>query len=1050
MFLYPISLKNFVILFLFIAGTTKIFGQPWMENTKDDSGQLNFFKAQSNFDTYWKDRTIEKGQGYKPFKRWEDYWINRVDKNGHFPAAGEMDIEWKKYERNHKSNQNRQPANWTSMGPTVTTGGYGGIGRINGIAFHPSNTNIIWAGSPGGGLWKSTDGGNTWSTMSDAFVNLGVSSIAIHPSTPDIMYIATGDGDASDTYSNGVLKSIDGGLSWTTTGLNWAGSYNKVIRKIMFDPDDNNALLIVSNDGIYRTINSGVNWTQEQSGNFYDIEANPSAGTNIFYASTQTQVWKSSNNGDTWSAVYTVTSSNRISLAVTQANSGVLYVLSSNSSNSGYNGLFKSIDSGVAFTTQSTTPVQTVHADKHTLEWQGGTLWSGNDGGVYKTADNGLTWVDKSNGLIISQMYRLGVSQTDSKVITGLQDNGTKLKNTSDVWSDVLGGDGMECLINPVNSNIMYGESQNGGLSRSTNGGSNWTGIRPQTGNGSWITPFVLDPTTPSIIYAAYQDLYKSTNQGTNWAIIGPTAAIGTSSKTILKVAPSNSNYIYVGTSSAISKTTDGGLTWTYINLPGSGISMLAIHPTDPNTIWITRQNRTAGAKVYKSFNGGITWSNISGTLPNLPANCIVHNNDLAESLYIGMDVGIYYINNNLSDWVLFKDGLPNVEVFELDINYLEDKIYAATYGRGLWKSDLFIPVSTCDAAFNLDAVVSYQSISFFWQAPPTIPSSGYQWAVTTSSTPPSSGTVTTNLNANVTGLTNNTTYYIHVRSNCNSGFSIWKTIKVKTPLSCGDTFVDSGGTNTNYLDNEDITTTICPNVSPGNNVSITFTAFNTESLYDAVYIYNGNSLLDPLFSSGNPATSSGFPAGGYYGTTIPGTFTSTHASGCLTFRFLSDGSVTRSGWNTNVSICITQCTNVVTNTNDSGFGSLRKACECAEDNTTILFSNNINGQYINLTSGQIDITKNLTLSPQPTQSIKIKAFTNGPVFSISDPASLSLENLELYSGTNTNNRCIFNGGNLTLKNVIIHDTNTAGGLGTTITNKGNITILENVSIKQD
>ena len=124
-------------------------------------------------------------------------------------------------------------ANWTNLGPNTTSGGYAGLGRINCVAFHPTNSNIMWVGSPGGGLWKTTDGGNNWTTNFDNAVVLGVSSIVVHPTTPNIMYIATGDGDGSDTYSVGILKSTDGGVTWQTTGLNWNVSQGRRIRKIL-------------------------------------------------------------------------------------------------------------------------------------------------------------------------------------------------------------------------------------------------------------------------------------------------------------------------------------------------------------------------------------------------------------------------------------------------------------------------------------------------------------------------------------------------------------------------------------------------------------------------------------------------------------------------------------------------------------------------------------------------------------------------------------------------------------------------------------------------
>jgi hypothetical protein len=119
-----------------------------------------------------------------------------------------------------------------------------------------------------------------------------------------------------------------------------------------------------------------------------------------------------------------------------------------------------------------------------------------------------------------------------------------------------------------------------------------------------------------------------------------------------------------------------------------------------------------------------------------------------------------------------------------------------------------------------------------------------------------------------------------------------------RIPLSnvCGGVFSDSGGADGNYSNNEDIVWTIEPD-SEDDFVTVIFSSFDVESSWDALYVYNGPDTSSPLISSGNPATLSGFPAGGFYGTTIPGPFSSTHPSGALTFRFLSDGSVTRPGW---------------------------------------------------------------------------------------------------------------------------------------------------------
>ncbi|HZV68439.1 MAG TPA: LamG-like jellyroll fold domain-containing protein, partial [Saprospiraceae bacterium] len=747
-----------IIFLLFLP--LKTFAQQWMENGKDASGNLNFYKVQENFNAYWavegtpeKREKEKKGRGeYKAFKRWENYWQHRVNADGSFPPPDIAIRNFGSYlKENPQRSQRYHQAAWSSLGPTTTPGGYPGIGRINAVCFDPTNSNIMWVGSPSGGLWKSTNSGSTWTTNSDNFTILGVSGIVINPVDPNIMYIATGDCDAGDNYSIGVMKSTNGGSTWSTTGLIWPVSNNNRIYRILMDQNDVNTILVATNSGIYVTHDAGANWTNKISGLFYDIRPNPNAASNMYYATDGDKIYKSTNDGDTWTLKFDIPGTNfRSALAVTAADPNVVYGLVWN----GTSRVIKSTDAGETFNTQSTSPnildgtadgsglvanqgwydicitvdptnasivytggittwkstnsgvnwtlnnfwydlgngTPVVHADKHVFEWQNNTtLWSGNDGGVYKTTNGGTSWASFSNGLIISQMYRLGTSQTDTKVITGLQDNGTKLKNTAGIWSDLTGGDGMECTINPVNSSIMYGTIQNGEqLNRSLDGGLTWVNIRnniPGQPSGDWITPHALDPSNPSTIYAGYVALWKSIDQGDTWTSIGPTT---TYTKTIVEVSASDPNVIVTQDALGdIYRTTNGGSSWSLLTDPGFFV-MIEIHPTDPLIMWGVLQNYSAGYKVFKTIDGGANWTNISGTLPNLPANTIVYDKNSNGGLYVGMDVGIYYRDNTLSDWILYSAQLPNVEVYELEINYTEHKLYAATYGRGLWKSDLY------------------------------------------------------------------------------------------------------------------------------------------------------------------------------------------------------------------------------------------------------------------------------------------------------------------------------------------------------------------------
>ena len=117
----------------------------------------------------------------------------------------------------------------------------------------------------------------------------------------------------------------------------------------------------------------------------------------------------------------------------------------------------------------------------------------------------------------------------------------------------------------------------------------------------------------------------------------------------------------------------------------GNYLTDATMADSNPQVIWATFSGYNAGQKVYKSTDGGATWSNISGTLPNIPVNCVVYENKAGNPIYVGTDAGVYYFKDGLRTSYRYKFGLPNVIVDELEINYGAKRIVAATYGRGLW-----------------------------------------------------------------------------------------------------------------------------------------------------------------------------------------------------------------------------------------------------------------------------------------------------------------------------------------------------------------------------
>jgi hypothetical protein len=332
-----------------------------------------------------------------------------------------------------------------------------------------------------------------------------------------------------------------------------------------------------------------------------------------------------------------------------------------------------------------------MHVDQHAFEFNplNNIAYAGNDGGFYKYMENLNKWVDISDGLEISQFYKLGLSKSNpNRVVAGAQDNGTEML-TNGVWDAIRGADGMECAIDPYDEDIIYSTSQYGGLRKTYNGGNNWSNIEPVTYEGAWVTPWKIHPNNNNLIVAGYDEVYRSQTAGAVWDAI----PYGQSIKTIA-LAASDEDYIYAGTYTSLKLTKDAGANWANITpfFLNQNITDATASNSNADRVWVTLSGYAANHKVYESVNGGLNWANITENgLPNLPVNCIVYQAGTNDDLYVGTDVGVYYKNNTMTDWIPYMTGLPNVVVKELEIHYGSGTISAATYGRGIWES----PVNT-------------------------------------------------------------------------------------------------------------------------------------------------------------------------------------------------------------------------------------------------------------------------------------------------------------------------------------------------------------------
>ncbi|HEX9253114.1 MAG TPA: T9SS type A sorting domain-containing protein, partial [Ignavibacteriaceae bacterium] len=251
--------------------------------------------------------------------------------------------------------------------------------------------------------------------------------------------------------------------------------------------------------------------------------------------------------------------------------------------------------------------------------------------------------------------------------------------------------------------NIIYAESQNGGLGKSTNGGSGWVGATNGI-NGSestnWSTPVVMDPNSSNILYYGTHSLYRTTNGAASWTKISPQLTdwipgrrLGTI--TTIAVAPTNSNVIYVGTDDAhVWVSSDNGINWMDVSagLPERWVTRVVVDPGDENIIYATFSGlkwRDPQPHVFRSTNKGIDWTDISGNLPDAPVNAFAVDNNYSNRLYLGSDVGMYVSFDTGQSWEVLGEGLPVLPVGDIKIHPTENFLAAGTYGRSMYKIDL-------------------------------------------------------------------------------------------------------------------------------------------------------------------------------------------------------------------------------------------------------------------------------------------------------------------------------------------------------------------------
>jgi hypothetical protein len=646
-------------------------------------------------------------------------------------------------------------ANWTNISKTSIDGGYWGNGLTASIAYHPTDNNTFWVTADVGGIWKTTNGGSAYTQIGNSLPYQAVGAFAVDRNNVNNIVVATGNGLGSSgitSYSLGLYRTTNGGTSWSSVkGATFAEQirYNTVVQS----PSNASVVYACSNKDFLVSNDGGVNWgprfTTPTPCSDFKISA---ANTNVQYMMLSGSLYKSTDGGASITFVRTFTTNTtatvRVALAPTDVNKLVVYTsnlggasfifgsadggatwaaktnlggspypdimtFSANNSNILYAGnldMYKSTNFGTSWSRLSSyccgsgpnflTPdgLVEVHADHRNILVHPRTkeIFSCNDGGIDKYNETTNKWTRLSNGLLIAQYYSVASSENNAtKLIVGSQDNGGAKRNSNGSWSNTNGGDAGKQAIDPTNDNIYYTHyNPDPEIYRTTDNGATTTNVRPTDATENWwVTPYLLKPGAPSTIFAGYHAVYRSDNRGDTWTKVSPDLTTKDFFSVLreLAVAPSNANFIYAASEFKLFKTTTGNTSgWTNVTWP-QPITGIAVKDNAPSTVYICNGGYSAGNKVFKSTDGGATFTNISAGLPNIVIYDIIYQKNSNEHLYVATDFGVYYRTASMTSWARYGNGLPNVTVNELNIQYSSGKLRAATFGRGLYETDALV-----------------------------------------------------------------------------------------------------------------------------------------------------------------------------------------------------------------------------------------------------------------------------------------------------------------------------------------------------------------------
>ena len=685
-------------------------------------------------------------------------------------------------------------SDWQPLGPQ----NFGG--RILTVAIDPNISGTLYAGAASGGLWKSTDDGAHWSYVSTGMPVLGVSSIVINPNNSDEILIGTGevygDFDPTDnspnqgsgqgytirfrrgTYGIGILKTTDGGLTWNYS-LDWSEEDElKGVNVLKISSFDANIIYAGTTDGLFRSDDAGASWSNilnlpnVMSIAMHDtndgvmlvgVGAFGSAGHGVYRSvdginfsivglpdyTGKTMLDFSRDNPDV--AFASVGDHDKTVGLYRSVDAGVNWTLMNDFDYARYQGwyahdvainpnddskvlaaginLYRSTNDGTTLIPESDwllwnltafpiegpeqPPGDFIHADIHDVIYHPtipNKVYVASDGGVFKSDNDGLEFVSANTGLQTVQFYqKFSSSMSDPDfAIGGLQDNATAVYRGNLAWERKIGGDGFGTIIDPNDDTNVWGSLYYMRLYYSNDKANNFSsnsgaapgciGVDPQC-YSNFSAPICFAPSsTNQRIYAASNLVYTIENGTTRTETNNGVPLDGNNPVNCLAASSFDEDVVYAGTApiytspAKMFKSENGGDSWTEVTngLPDRFPMEIMVDPCDDNIVYVVFGGYNLDAHVYRSLDGGATWNALGQDLPDVPTNTILIDPENTQHIYIGNDIGVFASTDGGTTWMSYSTGLPDAcLVMSLSFTPVTRKLRIATHGNGVYENDL-------------------------------------------------------------------------------------------------------------------------------------------------------------------------------------------------------------------------------------------------------------------------------------------------------------------------------------------------------------------------